>query len=183
VKIQTWILLGQLGATTLLDVLTDAEITPLEYEKPFVFAKAMIYTYGVTEITKGWVYRSRPDGSDGKSFFSGHASGSFAAAAFIYREISDWADAGPLRRSETGNTVLKAAAFSLCYGWATYVGYARIHDRKHYLSDVLTGAAVGTLIGNLVYDWHFSAPDNRASNLHFTFNPSSRPSIGFTYRF
>jgi membrane-associated phospholipid phosphatase len=37
------------------------------------------------------------------------------------------------------------------YGWAGYVGYSRIHDRKHYLTDVLIGAASGTLVSYLLY--------------------------------
>jgi hypothetical protein len=37
------------------------------------------------------------------------------------------------------------------YGWAGYVGYSRIQDRKHYLTDVVVGAASGTLVSYLLY--------------------------------
>jgi hypothetical protein len=181
VKIQSWIFFGQLGLTAFVDAFTDARINSREYQKPFVFAKAMVYTFGITEITKDWVHRRRPDGSDSKSFFSGHTSGSFAAAAFVYREISDWTDGMALQQS--ARPVLKVAAFSLCYGWAAYVGYARIHDRKHYLSDALIGATVGTLIGNLMYDWHFDTSDDGQTDFHLSFLPSTYPSLGITYYF
>jgi len=31
------------------------------------------------------------------------------------------------------------------------VGFSRIHDKKHYLSDVIVGAASGTIVSYLVY--------------------------------
>jgi membrane-associated phospholipid phosphatase len=45
----------------------------------------------------------------------------------------------------------KRVSFGALYGWAGYVGFSRIHDKKHYLSDVIVGAASGTLISYLVY--------------------------------
>lgn len=183
--IQTAIFVGQLGLTALLDIATEADITSRDYERPFVFAKAMLYTYGITEISKNLIYRVRPDGTDGRAFFSGHASGSFAASAFLYRELDDWIDGwGIARRSDVTRTALKITTFAATYGWATYVGYARVYDRKHYLSDVIVGAAVGTIIGNLVYDWHFGNDDlSSSSGLQFSFIPSSQPGVGVVYHF
>jgi membrane-associated phospholipid phosphatase len=184
-RIQTAIFVGHLGLTALVDIATDAEITSRDYERPFVFAKTMLYTYGITEVSKNLVYRVRPDGSDSRAFFSGHASGSFAASAFVYRELDDWIDGwGIARRSDFTRTLLKSTAFAATYGWATYVGYSRIHDRKHYLSDVLVGAAVGTVLGNLMYDWHFGAEDlSSPSGFQFSFIPSSQPAVGVAYHF
>ena len=183
--IQTAIFVGQLSLAALLDVATDGDITSRDYERPFVFAKTMLYTYGITEVSKNLIYRVRPDGSDSRAFFSGHTSGSFAASAFVYRELDDWIDGwGIARRSDFTRAVLKTTAFVTTYGWATYVGYSRIHDRKHYLSDVIIGAAVGTAIGNIVYDWHFGDEGSTAtSSLQFSFIPSSQPSVGLMYHF
>jgi hypothetical protein len=51
------------------------------------------------------------------------------------------------------------------YGWAGYVGYSRIKDKKHYLSDVLVGAAAGSLISYFIYD---SNDNGIGENLNFT---------------
>jgi len=185
VIIQATIFFGQLGVMALLDLTTDTEINAHDYERPFVFAKTMLYTYGITEVSKNLIYRVRPDGSDSRAFFSGHTSGSFAASAFIYRELDDWIDGwGIARRSDLTRTLLKSTAFAATYGWATYVGYSRIHDRKHYLSDVIVGAAVGTVIGNLMYDWHFGEDDRSSpSGVRFSFIPSTQPAVCLAYHF
>lgn len=115
--------------------------------------KTLMYTQVITQMAKNVVHRTRPDGSDAKSFFSGHSSTTFAAAAFLQREaddaITDW-DA--LDDSDLLRNALRAGAASMLYGWAGYVGYSRMYDGKHYLSDVLVGALIGTLIGNFIYD-------------------------------
>jgi membrane-associated phospholipid phosphatase len=75
--------------------------------------------------------RRRPDGSDNRSFPSGHAAATFAAATVIERHLG-W----------------KRAA--LAYAIASYVAASRLHDNVHYLSDVAMGAAVGTIAGRTV---------------------------------
>jgi membrane-associated phospholipid phosphatase len=74
-----------------------------------------------------------------ESFFSGHTAQSFAAAGLICSHHMNlelygggWADVIPC-----------AAGFSLASG----VGLLRVMGDKHYLSDVMIGAAVGTLTG------------------------------------
>ena len=47
---------------------------------------------------------------------------------------------------------LRGGKFALLYGWSSYVGYSRMRDNQHYLLDVLAGAVIGTLVGNLVYN-------------------------------
>lgn len=184
-RIQTNIFIGQLAITSLLDIATDAHITASDYERSFVFAKALLYTVSITQISKNLLPRMRPDESNNRSFFSGHVSSSFTTSAFIYREISDWIDGMNFSHgAHTTSTLLKGTAFAVCYGWATYVGYSRIRDRKHYLSDVLVGAAVGTVIGNFMYDLHFDDEDqSTTSALQFSFNPAVHPTLGLTYHF
>lgn len=75
--------------------------------------------------------RLRPDGSDHLSFPSGHAAITFAAATVIQRHLG-WR-----------NSVL-------AYAIASYVAASRLHDNRHYLSDVVFGAAVGTIAGRTV---------------------------------
>lgn len=69
------------------------------------------------------------------SFPSGHTTVAFAAAAAFTRELSE--------------THPRAAWIvgPLLYGGATAVGLSRMYDNKHWASDVVAGAAVGTLVG------------------------------------
>jgi PAP2 superfamily len=75
--------------------------------------------------------RERPNGSDRLSFPSGHASITFATATVIERHLG-W------RKAVLG------------YAIATYVAASRLHDNDHWLSDVVFGAAVGTIAGRTV---------------------------------
>ena len=71
-------------------------------------------------------HRERPDGSNAQSFPSGHASITFATATVLELHLG-W------RYSVLGYTV------------ASYVAGSRLHDNRHWLSDVVFGAAVGTI--------------------------------------
>ena len=93
--------------------------------------RAQIVTQGLTQAGKHAVRRMRPDGSSKKSFPSGHSSGSFATATVIQRHFG-WRLGGP------------------AYGLASYVAASRLSENKHYLSDVVFGAAVGILVGRTV---------------------------------
>src|SRR5437870_8286508 len=93
--------------------------------------RAQILTEALTEAIKYSTHRERPDGSNYQSFPSGHASVTFAAATVIERHLG-W----------------KKAA--LAYVIAAYVASSRIHDNRHYLSDVIFGAATGTIAGRTV---------------------------------
>lgn len=81
-------------------------------------------TYGIKFITG----RIRPDGANRRSFPSGHTSSSFLAATI----------ADDLYGSKIG---LPA------YLLAGLTGLSRIHDNKHYLSDVIFGASLGIALG------------------------------------
>ncbi len=127
---------------------TDSE----NFKKTFLFHKSLVYTYTLTEYVKNLVKRERPDGSDNRSFFSGHTSTTFAAATYLFLELNGLYNKWDFTRNdELLRPVMKASTFGLLYGWAGYVGYSRLRDNKHYLSDVLIGAAAGTLISYLVY--------------------------------
>lgn len=93
------------------------------------FATAAIsVNAAVTYFLKYTVGRERPNGENNRSFPSGHTSNSFVTAAVAHELF--------------GNTVGTAAYLS-----AVIVGISRINDNKHYLSDVLVGAGIGTAIG------------------------------------
>ena len=77
----------------------------------------------------------RPDGSDSRSFPSGHTSVSFAAAATITNRYG-W---------KAGLPAQLVAAF---------VGLSRIEARKHDVADVLVGAVIGEASGFLITSRH-----------------------------
>ena len=85
----------------------------------------------MVEPLKFATQRLRPDGSNHLSFPSGHAAVTFATATALERHLG-W----------------KKAA--LAYAVASYVAASRLHDNVHYLSDVVFGAAVGTIAGRTV---------------------------------
>jgi hypothetical protein len=93
--------------------------------------QAQLMSELLVEPLKFGVRRQRPDGSNKRSFPSGHASVTFAAATVIERHLG-W------RKSLLG------------YGIASYVAASRMHDNRHYLSDVVFGAAVGSVAGRTV---------------------------------
>jgi hypothetical protein len=93
--------------------------------------QAQILTEVLVEPIKFATGRLRPDGSDHQSFPSGHAAITFATATVIERHLG-W------KKSLLGYTI------------ASYVAASRLHDNRHYLSDVIFGAAVGSIAGRTV---------------------------------
>jgi membrane-associated phospholipid phosphatase len=80
-----------------------------------------------TFVAKQAVSRTRPDGEP-HSFPSGHAAGTFAAAAVIQRHFG-----------------LRGAIPA--YSAAVLISGARMQANSHYASDLIMGAAVGILAG------------------------------------
>jgi membrane-associated phospholipid phosphatase len=107
---------------------------------------------------KGLIGRTRPNSAPddpdryypGRGFFdsqrasfpSGHTSAAFAVATVLSRELS--------ARHPSRSRWIRGAF----YGGATAVGLARVYQNAHWPSDVVTGAALGTLSGLRVLSWH-----------------------------
>ena len=89
---------------------------------------AMVTNGLITIGMKRTFGRERPNGSCCESFPSGHTSHSFTMAS-IANELYG-----------------KNIGF-VTYGLATLVAVSRMNDNKHYLSDVIFGAALGTVVG------------------------------------
>lgn len=90
--------------------------------------RAVVFTQGVVGPIKYGVRRWRPDRSDRLSFPSGHAANAFAVAGVLTRRY------GP----RVGVPLYLVAIF---------VGAGRIEGDHHFLSDVVAGAALGTMVG------------------------------------
>ncbi|MFT4704755.1 MAG: membrane-associated phospholipid phosphatase, partial [Bradymonadia bacterium] len=106
-------------------------------EGTLVGAEALAATYLVTGIVKHIVRRQRPSvtHSEYGSFFSGHTSMAFASATMltIYAYEYPWG-------SSRNRWTVPATAYTL----AALTGYLRLGARRHWFSDVLVGALVGT---------------------------------------
>jgi len=98
--------------------------------------EAAILGEGLAEIAKLGVRRDRPNNPDGRqskgySMPSGHATVTFAAATVLQQHLG-----------------YKAAIPT--YLVASYVAISRLHDNRHYASDVAMGAALGVVVGRTV---------------------------------
>ncbi len=112
--------------------------------------QAQLLTEMLVEPIKFATRRERPDGSNRQSFPSGHAAVTFATATVIERHLG-W------RKSILGYVI------------ASYVAASRMHDNRHYLSDVIFGAGVGSIAGRTVV--------HHASD-YWAFTPVSVPGGG-----
>lgn len=92
----------------------------------------------VSGIIKLGVNRRRPSGG-GLSFPSGHTTAAFSAVPVLARDLG-WRAALP------------------ALGLAAMTGLGRMEDRRHYLSDVLFGAAIGLAVGDVVARGRTTAP-------------------------
>jgi len=89
--------------------------------------RANIVSQTLTGAVKFAARRERPDGTE-FSFPSGHTSVTFATATVLQRHFG-WKAGVP------------------AYAMASYVAASRIHDKRHFLSDVAFGAAIGVVSG------------------------------------
>lgn len=120
----------------------------------FDLLRAQIVSQAFVHTMKYAVRRDRPTG-ECCSFPSGHATSAFAAAAVIERHFG-YRMALP--------TIVAA----------TYVATSRLHDNRHFLSDVLFGSAIGTATG-----WTVVGRHGRSS---YALNPVPLPG-GFALQF
>uniref|UniRef100_A0A7E4WAY9 AcidPPc domain-containing protein n=1 Tax=Panagrellus redivivus TaxID=6233 RepID=A0A7E4WAY9_PANRE len=103
---------------------------------------------GATTYIEHYLCLGKDDGKmvDARlSFYSGHTSHSFYWAVFIslylYARIS--------RRHK--GSVCFVLLSTLLVAIAALIGYSRVSDNKHHVSDVAVGAAAGTLIAALMF--------------------------------
>lgn len=128
--------------------------------------EAVIAGGAVTAMLKGLTGRSRPyvsadtnprdfkfgrgfGSSDHQSFPSGHTTSAFAAAAAVTYETHSW---------WPRSTWIVAP---LLYGGAAMVGASRVYHDRHWASDVILGAGIGTFSGLKVVRFnHRTRPGN-----------------------
>ena len=106
-------------------------------------------------------------GSAFQSFPSGHTTSAFAFATTISSELARWQ---PGTRWTVGPVLYTGAAL---------VGASRIYNNKHWASDVLAGAAIGTFVGTKVVRFQHSHPGNWLDRKFLTVGVS-KSSVGMT---
>lgn len=107
-------------------------------DRTIVLATAYLIMGGSVNIIKKTSKVTRPDGSDTRSFPSGHTATAFMGAEFLrqeYKDVSDW-------YGITG------------YAVAAGTGLFRMSNEKHWLTDVATGAGIGILSTKIAYWIH-----------------------------
>jgi membrane-associated phospholipid phosphatase len=128
-------------------------------------AESIILATGITGLVKDVAGRARPylsngddpkdfkfgggfNSDDRRSFPSGHSTAAFAAASALTSEVKRWY---PNATWIVGPVM---------YSGATVVGLSRMYHNKHWASDVVLGAAVGTFSGIKVVRYSHNHPDN-----------------------
>lgn len=91
----------------------------------------------IVKTMKHTFNEERPDGSNHVSFPSGHTATAFTNASLLFYEYKD------------ANIWYASSGFL----FATTTGFLRIANNKHYTSDVLAGAGIGTAVGLAVSYW------------------------------
>ncbi|AZZ35476.1 hypothetical protein CIK05_01225 [Bdellovibrio sp. qaytius] len=124
---------------------------PEAHEFAKVMLKSTLYSSLVTEVLKETIREPRPgDQNDKASFPSAHATRAFAFAATV----------NELHGSSWGIPA---------YIMATGVAYSRMNDNRHYVHDVLAGAAIGASYGISIAQRY----KNKTSNTDFAAIPTN----------
>jgi undecaprenyl-diphosphatase len=116
-----------------------------------MYAESLLLVFGTTELMKNLALRYRPycyfgdapqvkEADYYKSFPSRHAAFAFMSTGFLcYTFLTEYPD-----------SAWKIPVIALSYSLALGVGASRVFSGNHFVSDVLTGAAIGSLYGYLV---------------------------------
>jgi membrane-associated phospholipid phosphatase len=127
-----------------------------------VFGRARPYVDTVPNPDNWQLFRGFTGGDKYRSFPSGHTVAGFAAAAAVSAETSRW---------WPGAIYIIGPAM---YGGATLIGLSRMYENRHWASDVIMGAAIGTFAGTKVVRYHRTHPGNRIDR--WLLNASASPS-------
>ena len=105
-----------------------------------------------------------------RSFPSGHSVAGFAAAAAVTAETSRW---------WPHSTYIIGPAM---YGGAVLIGLSRMYENRHWASDVIMGAAIGTFAGTKVVRYDHAHPGNRLDKwlLNASVSPQDWSHVSFS---
>jgi PAP2 superfamily len=118
-----------------------------------------IIMLGTVNALKYTTDQLRPDGSSANSFPSGHTANAFFGATILAKEYSN-------------KSILIAIGG---YTVATATGYLRMANNRHWASDVLSGAGIGIISGEvayIVYPWLKEKFGGKGKNKSVVFVPT-----------
>ncbi len=135
-----------------------------------VLLEAAVFSSLLVEGLKSVIDRQRPEGFLENSFPSGHASMAFVTATFVARRVADETD---------------TAWGYLGYVPAALVALNRVEQARHFPSDVVVGALIGTVFTNVFYNAHYGSEDRPGIAVPLAFAEIEEDFIGlgFEYRF
>lgn len=128
---KTWKTVSDIGAYGLMAVAIGVPLAKDDTNGALQAGGSVVAASLVSEGLKEAFPELRPDGSDRKSFPSGHTARAFAAAASLYN-----------RQGQSFGIPALAVA--------TLVGVARVEADKHHWYDAVAGAAIGSAAGFLI---------------------------------
>ncbi len=147
-----------------------------------MYGESILITSGLCGSIKNIVQRKRPytynpdvpveekkNRDSVRSFYSGHTANAFNSAVFLGTVYSDYYPDSSCRFGVWG-AALSAASFT---------GYLRYRAGKHYPSDIIAGAAMGSTTGWLVPMLHRRG----SSNISFRIFPGEETTIAVILNF
>lgn len=104
-------------------------------DKTILLAMSATTAVALTKGNKLMFNEKRPDTSERNSFSSGHTAMAFMGAEFLWKEYHD-----------------KQPVIGYCgYATALFTGYMRMRNNRHWINDVVAGAAVGVFSTKISY--------------------------------
>lgn len=141
-----------------------------------MYAESVIWAYGLKELGKLIVNRARPymyfenypeekinDYDWANSFPSGHTTLSFVGASFTSYVFSKYFP------DSKWKWVVTSSSFAI----ATTTGILRLLSGNHFLTDVISGAVIGTLCGFSIPFFHTIFPKKQNENVQILASPTS----------
>ena len=138
-------------------ILFDSNINSDIIDISTMYLQTMLIAGTVPYLTKAIVQRYRPfiyqpnvdfeiknDADGRRSFFSGHSATSFASAVFFAKVYSDYYPNSKYLPIVWGTSLILAST----------VAILRVEAGKHFLSDIITGAIFGSVVGYVIPELH-----------------------------
>jgi membrane-associated phospholipid phosphatase len=138
----------------------------------YSFGRARPFVDTVSPNPDDWqLLRGLHRGDPYRSFPSGHTVAAFAAAAAVSAETSRW-----------WPQATYYGIGPMLYGGAVAVGVSRMYENRHWASDVIMGAAIGTFAGTKVVRYHRTHPTNQLDRwlLRASLSPSDPSHISLS---
>ena len=135
-----------------------------------MYGESLLITNGLNKAIKNIVQRKRPftynpdaPHKDKKekdavlSFYSGHTANAFNSAVFVSTVFSDYYAQSPWRYAVWGTTLTLAST----------TGYLRYYAGKHYPTDIIAGAIIGSITGWAIPALHRHRAENISVKMMF----------------